>query len=136
MANNTSLTARVYGLKAGDYQLVNEWWMARKGRPFLETLLPPLGVFAERDGVPVAVMWAYESVGIGVAFLEYFVTRPGQSFATTDRGFACCLAGITHILQQRGYSVLRGIIEDRFVPFARKHGFQGDGGFHNVIKSF
>jgi hypothetical protein len=136
MANDAPLTARVYGLKAGDYQLVNGWWKARHGRDFIETLLPPLGVIVERGSEPVAAIWAYESCGIGVAFLEYFITRPGLAFRAVSNAFGYCLKSIEFILKERGYSVLRAITEERLAKFAPLHGFKAIGGFHNVVKTF
>lgn len=136
MGNDAPLEARIYGLQVGDYQLVNDWWMARHDRPFLETLIPPLGVFAERDGEPQAVAWAYESAGVGVAFLEHVITRPGLSFKDADAAFGCCLRGIEFLLRGRGYSVLRCIADERVARAAIAHGFQGVQGFSNLVKTF
>src|SRR5207253_3124646 len=101
------ITLRPYGTKTGDYQTVDAWWRARhgQGRPFPENLLPPLGIVAERDGKPVAALWAYQSAGIGMAFLEYAVTAPGQSFRQARAALGRLLFGIEHLLRLDGYSV-------------------------------
>ena len=70
--------ARQYGIKTGDFQLV-ESWAKGHGSEFIETVLPPLGIIVERGGAPVAAIWCYLSVGIGVGFIEWPVTKPGQS---------------------------------------------------------
>lgn len=75
---NPPLQVRAYGVALGDYQLVNEWWQSRHGEPLAETLLPPCGVIVEREGEPIAALWCYHCYGVGVAFLEMPITRPGS----------------------------------------------------------
>ena len=79
METKEPLQVRMYGEAVGDYQTANDWWQSRHGEPLAETVLPPLGVMVERDGKPIAALWCYESFGIGVAFLEMPLTRPGLS---------------------------------------------------------
>lgn len=98
---------RIYGEKLGDYQLVSGWWEARHGEPLPETILPPLGVMVERDGEPVAALWCYESFGVGVAFLEMPVTRPGLSVGASVAALslavdACVLTAKAHAKRDGG----------------------------------
>lgn len=78
---------RKYGEKVGDYQLIDEWWRVHNDGQFLENLLPPDGFIVERDGDPVCAAWLYLSAGIGVAFMEWIVSKPGQSLSQSKEAF-------------------------------------------------
>ena len=132
--HRTPLTLRAYGLKTGDYQIVSAWWRARHGRAFPENLIPPLGVMAERGGEPVAVLWAYQPAGIGVAFLEYAVTAPGQSFKASREALGRALLGVETILRKDGYSVARCFCQPAMARALRAFGFHGENG--NLVKVF
>jgi hypothetical protein len=71
------LTVRPY--TADDYPLVNDWWQARHGAlvDLPAAMLPPLGVIVEDADGPAFALWCYESFGVGVAFIEWPVSRPG-----------------------------------------------------------
>lgn len=136
MANDQPLTARIYGLRAGDFQRVNEWWRRRNNDDLPETLLPPLGVIVERKGEPVGALWCYESYGIGVAFLEWPCTAPGLGPSEALKVMGCAVNACVHLAKTHGdYSVFRcstlpGIA--RVLPklgFVPEHG----GTRHNFI---
>jgi hypothetical protein len=86
-----------------DYPTINAWWQSRHGAlsDFPSPLLPPLGVVVEEEGEPVFALWCYESFGVGVAFLEYPVSRPGRTAAQTKEAFAEALRGITALAGKR-----------------------------------
>lgn len=103
MANETApLQVRVYGLKAGDYQLVNEWWMRHNQTPLPETMLPPNGVIVELDGVPLGALWCYESFGVGVAFLEWPCSAPGLGQREALAVFAFAVEACVHLAKSHG----------------------------------
>jgi hypothetical protein len=125
---------RAYGLRTGDYQMVDAWWRARRRSGFPENMVPPLGVIAERDGKPLAALWAYQSAGIGVAFLEFAVTAPGLSFKDARAALGRALLGIEAILRRDGYSVARCFCAPAMARALRAFGFRGENG--NLMKSF
>lgn len=98
----SDMTARLYGEKPGDWQVVSSWWEGRGNHIFAETVLPPLGVLVEKAGEPIAAAWCYESFGIGVAFLEFPCTKPGLSPFVSAAALAKAEATIASVLQQRG----------------------------------
>ncbi len=122
------LTLRAYGLKTGDYQTVSSWWRARHAREFPETLVPPLGVMVERGGEPAAALWAYQSAGIGVAFLEFALTAPGQSFGQARAALGHALTGVEAVLRSTGYGLMRCVCQPPMARSLRAFGFHGENG--------
>ena len=101
MANEATFTARLYGEKLGDYQLVSSWWRRHNADDLPETMLPPVGVIVEECGTPLGALWCYESFGIGVCFLEWPCTAPGlgpsKSLAVMKEAIdACIVAAKAH----------------------------------------
>lgn len=125
MGNN--LTLRHYGLAMGDYQTVSGWYEARHGQPLAETILPPLGVIVEDEHGPAGALFAYQSLGIGVAFLECVVSRPGFSPAEAHAILGRCLEGIEAVLRKEDYGILRCFVEsDALARALKRHGFTGE----------
>jgi hypothetical protein len=122
------LNARAYGIAVGDFQTVAAWWWARHGYPFPEILLPPLGVVVNRGHEPVAALWAYQSVGIGVAFLEFAITRPGLSLREAHAAMGFALMAVELILTRDNYSVIRCFAGPAVARAAKRHGFHGEHG--------
>ena len=101
------LQARLYGEKAGDYQLVNEWAALRGLPPLCETLLPPIGVIVEADGMPTCALWCYESFGIGVCHLDVALGRPSAPLCVQRLAFqfaieACITLAKEHAKENGG----------------------------------
>jgi hypothetical protein len=71
------------GLRARHYEqddlpLLQTWWSSHHGDSLPWGLLPPLGVVVEdANEEAIGMLWCYECYGVGVAFLEFPVTRPG-----------------------------------------------------------
>lgn len=99
---NEPFQARLYGEKLGDYQLVNEWAVARGLTPLLETLLPPIGVIVERAGVPMCALWCYESYGIGSALIDHAVSSPGLSVEDARGAFGMAIASCVTLAKSHG----------------------------------
>ncbi len=120
---------RPYGVKTGDFQNLDRWWQARHSRPFPENIIPPLGIVAEIDGEPMGALFCYESVGIGVAHLDFGVVRPGLSFVAVKAIMGRLIEGIIHCLKQRGTGLLRCFCETPAMERAlRFYGFHGKRG--------
>lgn len=102
-----SWQVRTYGTGVGDFQMVADWWSAHtKEREFVEAFLPPTGIIVERNGEPVAAVWCHLSAGIGVAFLESPVTRPGLCLAETSEAMHVGLDAIEAICRGHDYGLL------------------------------
>lgn len=72
-----------------------------------ESHFPPLGILAEEDGEILAAMWAYQSLGCGVAFVEWLVTRGGIRWPLKLRAVRAAYWGIEKILHSQGYDCVR-----------------------------
>lgn len=59
-----------------DYPVIKTWWERRGAEAPHFALLPPVGVIAERDGVPIACAFLYQDVGGSVAMVEWEATNP------------------------------------------------------------
>ena len=119
-----ALQARLYGEKLGDYQVVSGWWEARRGQPLPEVLLPPIGVIVEGDGVPVAALWCYQSVGIGVCFLEFLCTPPQLCPKSARRAIKMAVDACVMIAKAQGdYAYFRCIAEPLLAREVAKLGF-------------
>lgn len=117
---------RAFGEKVGDYQMIVEW-QAGHGRPAVpETILPPLALIAERDGVEVAFAALYQSYGIGVAFLEWITTRPGTSLADMRTG-VCHIIGAMEACTRGTHGLILGHCEAGLAREARVAGFSVTG---------
>ncbi len=78
----SDFTARPYEKK--DEGFVSRWWSLHTAeRSFLPSMLPPVGIVVEQNGVPVSACWVHLSAGVGVAFLDSPVSRPGLSVKDT-----------------------------------------------------
>lgn len=117
---------RRFGEKVGDYQMIVGWQVGH-GKPAVpETILPPLALIAERDGVEVAFAALYQSYGIGVAFLEWITTRPGTSLSD----MRTAVTHIIHAMEEctRGtHGLILGHCEEALAREARVAGFAVTG---------
>ena len=86
--------------------MVDAWWGERGRGQFLENLLPPDGFIVERDGEAVAAIWLYFSYGIGMAFMEFAVTRPGQSAAQSRAAFKVLIDFARQLARERDFGMI------------------------------
>ncbi len=89
-----------------DAAAVGAWWEARHGRTFPAAMLPPCGVVVEDNAGPVCALWLYMSVGIGVAFLENPVARPGLPPMRSMEAFDLALGALEITAKDHGYGVM------------------------------
>lgn len=92
--------------------MVDAWWRDHGQGGLLENLLPPDGFIVERDGKPLCAAWLYLSAGIGVAFLEWVVARPGLPFAESKAAFI----HLIQFLKQHARSCDYGVIWCNTLP--------------------
>lgn len=74
-------------VEADDHPFLREWWEAHAGMEFPAAILPPLGVLVSDADGPAAALWCYEVYGVGVAFLEFPVSRPGLAVSVATAAF-------------------------------------------------
>ena len=97
---------REYGCEVGDYQMVSEWNEGHTGKALAETLLPPVGVVVTQNGKGIAAGWMHLSAGIGVAFLENPVTKPGLDLKTARAALEWAMGALESVARSQGYSLL------------------------------
>lgn len=119
-----------------DWPLVLEWWEAHQGpRRIYEALLPPIGLIVEREGAPIAALWCHLSVGIGVAFLEHPVTRPGLHLLESAAAMSAAIDAMEEICRTHDYGLL---IANTLPGIARwlerRKGFQPSGERVQMLK--
>lgn len=59
-----------------DYPILKTWWERRGSEAPHLALLPPMGVVAELDGLPIACAFLYEIRGVALAIVEWEATNP------------------------------------------------------------
>lgn len=121
------LTVRAY--TAEDAAALSNWWSYRHAGEFPFALLPPLGVVVEDIWGPAGMLWCYESFGVGVAFLEHPVTRPGLSVKTAGEVMAMAVCSCVHLagksVEPMGqYGVFRVATPPAIARFLSRLGFK------------
>jgi hypothetical protein len=102
--NAAGYTVRQYGENSGDWEMVSMWWGVHTvERAIVETLLPPVGVVVEHNGKPVAACWCHLSAGIGIAFLDSPVARPGMKLSESAAAMIIALDAIEAICRTHDY---------------------------------
>lgn len=73
-----SRTFDIRGADAAVYPILEAWWRGHGWDPVALAVLPRCGVMIEDDaGQPIAAAFLYmENSGVGVAWMEWTVTRP------------------------------------------------------------
>ena len=110
------------------------WWAARHVGALPAGLLPPLGVVVEDEKGPAGMLWCYECYEVGVAWLEYPVTRPGLNVRRAGVVMAMAVAACMqyaghHCIPPARYHVFRVATPSPIARFLRRLGFQfSDGG--------
>ena len=108
MENNLPhLEAKLYDPET-HFGIINDWIKARgagdDGIP--AELLPPVGVVVEIDGEPAACCFAFMAVGVGAAFLEFAISRPGMALTDSKRCLVHAVEALEACLRELDYSVV------------------------------
>lgn len=85
---------RLFGDAPGDLELVNSWRESHGAPPMPEAVVPPLAIFSELDGEPVAFAACYQSYGVGVCFMEWLATKPGMTLSQSRRAVGHVVDGL------------------------------------------
>ena len=97
------MVIRVEKFTREHFATVRGWWAERGGGNMPKGVLPPCGFVAfDETGQPSAAGWVYFPEGCKVAFLDWFVTRPGMRPRAARQCLRLVLASI------EGEAVLRG----------------------------
>jgi hypothetical protein len=118
--------------------LINEWSRAAEMPGLNEAVIPPLGVVVS-DGIgPASAMWCFECYGVGIAYLEYAVTRPGLEWthAANVLGVAACflMSSAGRSVEPPGeYHTFRGCGRLANFRVLKRLGFERAGTFHHFV---
>lgn len=88
-----------------DFGLVNGWQLEHGGIPLLPGLFPPVGIVVLKGEEPVCAVWLHLSVGVGVAFVEQPVSKPGMQLADSIEAFSYGVKALEEIALVHDYGV-------------------------------
>lgn len=94
-----------------DYETISEWWHGHGHDPIPKIVLPKLGVLAVRnlqDKKPedVAAAWCYMDNSVGVAMMEWIISKPDVSGVVLKSAFQSIVEYFMEDLRDSGYTVL------------------------------
>jgi hypothetical protein len=115
---------RPYGEGIGDYQMISEWRQAHKVSPLPETIIPPLAMVAEHEGIPTAFACCYQSCGIGVCFLEWLITRPGLTAMQAREALGHVIGAIEACAKESDYGLMFGYAPGNIARESSRFGFK------------
>lgn len=116
------LTVHDYWQYHNRYELVNSWWKERKEGDFREELIPPVAVIVEADGEPVAFLSMYLAVGIGIAFLEWPVTKPCLG-VKAKAPMIRAIEALAEVAKSHDYGLLRIATLPKIARFLKREGW-------------
>lgn len=91
---------------AKDSATIQPWWDDRRGFPFPAGALPPVGVIAEDETGPVAAVWLFMAVGVGVAWMAFQCTNPAASAASKLNGLRRCVESLECVAVAHDYHIV------------------------------
>ena len=120
-----------------DYETLRQWWVASDCPVVDASQLKTKGMIVYNDsGDPVCAVFAYLSVGVGVAFLEHFITNPDVTSPIEKlKASDCLLNKMLDDLAHDGYQLIRASTwsETLAKVMEKRLGFQPIGsGYHNL----
>lgn len=106
-----------------DYAMLQAWWSARGYPAPPSAIFPPDCYIAERDGEALAFCAFYLSLGVGIAWVDWLVSKPGQSPAATALAFEVLHGEFT---QRHGeaYTHIRGLAREGLQNAAKLMGYK------------
>ena len=87
-------------------EAVAQWWAARHKFAWQPAMLSPVGVVGVVDGQPVCACWLYLSMGVGVAYLENPLTKPGTTLAQARQRLRMLFAALEEVAKAHDYGVV------------------------------
>lgn len=116
------------------YEIVGGWYEHHRKSIFPETMIPPLACIIELDGEPSFFLACYESVGIGVAHLDWAIARPGQSLAHSTHAAIVAQHALGLAAKEHGYSILLTSAPSGISRVLRRAGHSFIGHSESLIK--
>lgn len=116
---------QVRALVHDDHRVLSQWLDAR-GITHQPALVPPDAFLVTMDGESVAAAWLYASYGVGVAFWEGYVSRPGLTFRLAREVYGVACGCIKRAALARDCRFLRAYGARNLVRFAESNGFVVD----------
>jgi len=116
------MTVREYN-KETDEALVCAWWDYHRGYDLPTVLLPPVGVVVEDCDGPLCAVWLYMTIGHGVAFPEWAMSKPGLSRREAVKSFNFAHEAIEAIAKAHDYGVLMCKTTPSIARVIEKHGW-------------
>lgn len=109
-----------------DGELAETWCHDHGEDRFYRVALPPIGCVAEDESGPAGMVWVYCACNIGVAFVEWLVTRPGLMVAQARRCGEVLMQGIEAAALALGYTVLVAYALPACARYLRGMGWHAD----------
>lgn len=121
------VSVREFGTDAADLETVGAWYLAHGGEVFPAPVLPPHGCIASVDGKPAAALWVYLSYGIGVAHVEWPVSRPGAGIGVLGLAFRAAMDWIESVCRAHDCHLIFANTLPRIAKYLPRLGFSGTG---------
>lgn len=97
-----------------DYPVIKTWWERRGSEAPSVVLLPPVGIIAEVENLPIACAFLYQDVGGLVAMVEWEATNPDcHSPMQTIRALNMVFDFFERYAIDQGFSVLLSWVAEK-----------------------
>ena len=106
-----NLSVRFYE-ESRDYPFFLKWCEEHEVVARHPSQLPPLGYVALSGEEPVAILFAYQALGCGVAFIENFICSKEASPFVKLRASKALFEVITGALEEMDYGAIRSTVVD------------------------
>lgn len=114
-------------LDADESAMFAGWRKAHGMAELPDSIFPRLGVVAVLDGVDSAAAWLYMDNSVGVAFMEWIVSRPGLTLAESRACFAFLVGSLRDEAKALGYGLILAHGPHAVAKMALGMGFQDTG---------
>ncbi len=107
-----------------DYVMLANWW-ENHGHPIIDqAALSPIGVVAEKNGVPVAVSFLSLIYGCNQAILSWTTTNPKASLREKHQGVNDCIKSLCSVAKDKEYvNVICFSASKGLTKIIQRHGF-------------
>lgn len=116
-------TLRIREATRDDYPVIESWARAHGRLKFHPEMMPRIGFIVEDEDGPAVFCALHLSVGVGVAFLEGFFSKPGQSAAQVLAAMKLLVAMAEEVCRAHDYSIIIGHTHPAIARYAQALGF-------------
>jgi len=116
-------TLRIREATRDDYPVIESWARAHGRLQFWPEAVSPMSFLVEDDDGPLVFCGLYLSVGVGMAFLDGFFSRPGQSALKVLEAMKLLVAMAEEVCRAHDYGVIIGHTSPGVARYARNLGF-------------